>query len=170
MAGPESYRVLTSFAVPGGPGFMRQLGVGAWVAADDPVVATHRAYLQAGSEYIEQMTARPGELRNAPVQEAARRGRRNRGEDSVPHSLPPEHEDSPASTFAPFQPGAGVVADDKADVPEQNPGGGISATEATEVYAGKEMPPVGDAVALDEADAPMDTDKSEGKANKSSKG
>lgn len=33
----------------------------------------------------------------------------------MPHNLPPEHPDSPASTFAPFQPGAGVVAQDVQD-------------------------------------------------------
>jgi hypothetical protein len=33
----------------------------------------------------------------------------------MPHVNDPEHPDSPASTFAPFQPGAGVVAQDVQD-------------------------------------------------------
>jgi hypothetical protein len=33
----------------------------------------------------------------------------------MPHQHDPEHPDSPASTFAPFQPGAGVVAQDVVD-------------------------------------------------------
>ncbi len=47
----------------------------------------------------------------------------------MPHTLPPEDENSPASTFAPFQPGAGVVADDVPD--EQNQAGGKKASEAS---------------------------------------
>lgn len=47
----------------------------------------------------------------------------------MPHYLPPEHEDSPASTFAQAQPAAGVVADDVPD--EQNPAGKPKAKDAT---------------------------------------
>jgi hypothetical protein len=166
----EAHRVKLSFAVPGPGGYMRIIHEGDWLKADDPLVRTHRDYLQAGDEYVEQMTAAPGEVRATKVPDKRRFGRRNQGDD-MPHSLPPEHEDSPASAFAPFQPGAGVVADDKADSPEQNPGKGISAKDADKKYAGKEMPPVGDAVEGD-AGAPVatDTDKSEGKPLKSTKG
>lgn len=53
----------------------------------------------------------------------------------MPHALPPDHPDSAASPFAPFQPAAGVVAD---DVPEwQNPAGGPDATTVS-----KELAPV----------------------------
>lgn len=52
----------------------------------------------------------------------------------MPHALPPEHPDSPASPFATEQPAAGVVAD---DVPkEQNPAGKPKASEVTK-KAGK---------------------------------
>lgn len=45
----------------------------------------------------------------------------------MPHLLPPDHPDSAASPFAPFQPAAGVVAD---DVPDwQNPAGGPKAKD-----------------------------------------
>jgi hypothetical protein len=166
----EAHRVKLSFAVPGPGGYMRIVHEGDWLKADDPLVRTHREYLQAGGEYVEQMTSAPGEVRATKVPEKGRRfGRRNQGEEDMPHSLPPEHEDSPASAFAPFQPGAGVVADDKADVPEQNPGKGISAKDADKKYAGKDMPPVGDAVEGEDVPA-ADTDKSEGKPLKSTKG
>lgn len=55
----------------------------------------------------------------------------------MPHAVPPEHEDSPASTFATVQPGAGVVAD---DVPVKNPNANvpITASEANEQGLGKD--------------------------------
>lgn len=79
----------------------------------------------------------------------------------MPHrgALPPEHEDSPASTFAPRQPAAGVVADDKA-TPEQNPGGGPTAAEATQAdvaAGGAVQDPPGSRTQADEAAAKQPT-------------
>jgi len=47
------------------------------------------------------------------------------------HTLPPEHPDSPASTFATVQPGAGVVADDV-----EPKDGHLTAAEATKQRIG----------------------------------
>lgn len=168
----EAFRAMSAFAVPTNqPGYTRIVHEGEWIKADDPLVRSHRQLLQATGEYVEQMTAAPGEVRATHIPEKARRLRRRttQGDTDMAHALPPEHEDSAASTFAPFQPGAGVVADDKADVPEQNPGKGISATAATKKYAGKDLPPPEGAEDSEPA-VPADTDKSEGKPNKSSKG
>ena len=57
----------------------------------------------------------------------------------MPHIYPPEDPRSAASTFAPHQPGAGVVADD-AEEKGQNPGGGTPASEASEQYADEPLP------------------------------
>jgi hypothetical protein len=51
----------------------------------------------------------------------------------MPHVLPPEDEDSPASTFAPFQPSAGVVSDDVVDKGQEGKDS-IPASEATEKF------------------------------------
>ena len=122
-------------------GMPRTVVANSTVEASDPVVKTHRSLLQPMSERIEQTTAAPGEQRpirlpsGVTAEEATkardtRVGPRNVKENDMPHALPPEHPDSPASAFAPLQPGAGVVAD---DVPaEQNPAGGPKAADTAE--------------------------------------
>ena len=55
------------------------------------------------------------------------------------HTYPPEDPRSAASTFAPHQPGAGVVADD-VEAKGQNEAGGTPASEATEQYKDKPHP------------------------------
>lgn len=49
----------------------------------------------------------------------------------MPHIHPPEHPESPASTFAPDQPARGVVADDVKEL-DQDHAGNESASEATD--------------------------------------
>lgn len=145
-----AYRATTSFAVPDGAGYMRSITVGSIVAADDPVAASHREFFQPLGEFVEQTTAAPGDKRpvrmpsgvtndQATRARDVRDGPRNKGKAAVmPHSLPPEHEDSPASTFAPFQPAAGVQADDAVEK-GQSPKGALKASEAQELYAGKQL-------------------------------
>lgn len=89
----------------------------------------------------------------------------------MPHVLPPEHEDSPASTFAPFQPAAGVQADDAVEK-NQSPKGALKASEAQEKYAGKELDtsPGHTGEALASAVVATDTDKSGGDPLKSKSG
>lgn len=124
-------------------GFPISYPPGTLIEAGSPLVKTHAAYL----EPVEAMTAGPGERRSLlgirlpsgrTLAEVTthREGHAHRttfeGEaDMAPHrnALPPEHEDSPASPFAPAQPAAGVVADDVPAV--QNPAGGPKASTVT---------------------------------------
>lgn len=134
-----AFRARSSFAVPGPDGLPRVIQEGDILGHDDPAMKTRRELFQPMSEYIEQTTKAPGEKRlvrmpsgvtqaEAVQPRDVRNGPRHKSGDDMPHSLPPEHEDSPASPFAPGQPGAGIVADDTP--PEQNPGGGIKAADA----------------------------------------
>lgn len=135
-----AFRARSSFAVPGADGMPRLIQEGTIVGHDDPVLKSRRELFQPMSEYIEQTTQAPGEVRpiripsGVTVEEATkardvRDGPRSTREDTdMVHHLPPEHEDSPASPFAPGQPGAGIVADDVTDA--QNPGGGTKAADA----------------------------------------
>lgn len=131
----ETYRSKEDFVVFN-DGVPRVVHVGDVVAATDPLVASkspNRQAFQPMTEYIEQTTQAPGEKRSVSIPTEGRsgwRGRRtNEGDtDMSPHMLPPEHEDSPASPFAPGQPAAGVVADDVP--PEQNPAGKPKAADA----------------------------------------
>lgn len=138
----SAYRALSSFAVPGPGGMPRVIREGDVLSAGDPAVKSNKEAFQSMDDYVEQATAAPGEKRptrfpSAVTQEDAvkardtRVGPRNPKENDMPHALPPEHEDSPASPFAPGQPSAGVVADDVP--PEQNPAGGPKAADAPKI-------------------------------------
>lgn len=122
------------FAVPGPDGFARVITPGQIISADDPIIKTHADYLEPVETGIEQATAGPGERRRLRLPERqtvaeATKGRFNERNPSVaPHSLDPSDPNSPASTFATAQPGAGVVADDVPD--EQNQAGGPKASDA----------------------------------------
>jgi hypothetical protein len=128
----SAYRVRESFAVYDGAGNPRVLPAGAFIKGDDPLVRTHKALLQPISQHIEQATAGPGEIRPVTIPAEPRIGTRNTKETDMPHALPPEHEDSPASPFAPGQPAAGIVADDVP--PEQNPAGKPKAADAPTIH------------------------------------
>lgn len=118
----------------------RLIQEGTIVGHDDPILKSRRELFQPMSDYIEQTTQAPGEVRpiripsGVTAEEASkardvRNGPRTTREDTdMVHHLPPEHPDSPASPFAPGQPAAGVVADDVP--PEQNPAGGPKASDA----------------------------------------
>ncbi len=137
----ETYRSREDFVVFV-DGVPRVVHVGDVVGGADPLVASkspNRRAFQSMTEYIEQTTQAPGETRpvlmpsgvtqaEATKARDVRNGPRNKSGDDMPHYLPPEHEDSPASPFAPGQPAAGVVADDVP--PEQNPAGGPKAADA----------------------------------------
>lgn len=137
----ETYRSREDFVVFNN-GVPRVVHVGDVVGANDPLVTSkspNRSAFQPMSEYVEQTTQAPGEVRpvrlpsgvtqaEATKARDVRNGPRNKSGDDMPHALPPEHEDSPASPFAPGQPAAGVVADDVP--PEQNPAGGTKAADA----------------------------------------
>jgi hypothetical protein len=113
------------------------------LAANDPAIKGRKELFQPMSEYVEQATKAPGERRPVHIPSAVtaeeavkeRSGNRPygplRGGDRMPHMLPPEDPDSPASPFAPGQPAAGVVADDVPD--EQNPAGGPKAADAPRI-------------------------------------
>jgi len=125
---------LGGFAVPSPDGFSRILQTGQIISPDDPITRTHAHLLEPVETGIEQATAEPGRLRRLRLPERqtveeATKGRPNERNPSVaPHALDPSDPNSPASTFATAQPGAGVVADDVPD--EQNQGGGIKASDA----------------------------------------
>jgi hypothetical protein len=138
MAAAESaYVAKSSFAVFT-DGIPRSIREGDMVAADDPLVgrgSPQRGLFEPVSDFIRSSTApppvvRPTEPARPRVEEPRRRNRRNQPKENndMVHSLPPEHEDSPASVFAPMQPTAGVVADD-VDEKGQNPRGGPKASE-----------------------------------------
>lgn len=164
-----AYRATVSFAAAAA-GFPRVVRAGDLIGADDPLVRTHRGLLQPVSEFIEQTTQAPGEARPVRLPTAVtveqatqhRTGHAHReGEGHMPHNLPPEHEDSPASPFAPGQPAAGVVAD---DVPaEQNPSGGPKAADAPTI----EQTPPEPQTPLQEANAAALKEEQD-KANKGS--
>jgi hypothetical protein len=146
----EAVRVIAPFSVPDGSGSMRSLRVGDVLDAGDPATKGNDLYLQPLSEYIAQSTVAPGDGRpvrmpsgvtndEATKARDVRDGPRTKGKAAVmPHALPPEHEDSPASTFAPFQPAAGVQADDAVEK-GQSPEGALKASEANKKFAGKEL-------------------------------
>lgn len=160
----SAYRARSSFAVPGPGGVARVVQEGDIVKAGDPVVKTNREAFQSMTEYVEQTTQAPGEKREGvrfpsgvTYEEAVkardvRVGPRNKGDAEVPHVLPPEHEDSPASTFAPVQPAAGVVADD-VEAKGQNVAGGPTASAATKKKLGADFAEK-QAKATEKADAP----------------
>lgn len=147
---PSHYRVIQGFAPAGA---VMSYAVGDILAADDPVVRRlgdqWGALLQPLNEFVDQATVggdrsvagtrMPSAVTADEASKArdVRVGPRNKGKVAeVPHSLPPEHEDSAASTFAPFQPAAGVQADDVVEK-GQAPAGALSASEATAKFAGK---------------------------------
>lgn len=142
----EPVRARTSFSIDG----VHVIREGAFLPGDDPVVKARPHLFQPISEFVEATTAAPGELRNVRMPSGVtadeatkardvRDGPRNKGKVAeMPHMLPPEHEDSPASTFAPFQPAAGVQADDAVEK-GQTPAGALKASDAQEKYAGKEL-------------------------------
>jgi hypothetical protein len=139
----ELFRAKEGFAVPGADGLPRVVPNGALLRGDDPLVATHRGLLEpASNAAVEAATAAPGERRNLrlpsgrPLSEVTeyREGQPHHlttaeGDTTMPHrgSLDPSDVNSPASTFAPAQPAAGVVAPDVPDV--QNPAGAPKAGE-----------------------------------------
>lgn len=135
----EVYRVKEAFAVPGPQGFLRTYATGALLAGSDPLATTHRAYLEPVAGAVEAATANPGERRGLRLPSRVRLTQATEhntghahttGAATMPHALPPEHEDSPASVFATEQPAAGVVADDVSD--EQNK---ANAPKAAQVVA-----------------------------------
>lgn len=146
----ETYRALEDFVVFNN-GVPRLIHVGDVVGANDALVASrspNRKAFQPMSEWVEQTTQIPGDLRavrmptgvtqaEAIQARDVRNGPRNKSGADMPHALPPEHEDSPASPFAPGQPAAGIVADDVP--PEQNPAGGTKAADAPTIL---QTPPV----------------------------
>lgn len=142
----EPMRARTSFTVDG----INVIREGTFLAGDDPIVTARLDLFQPVSEFVE-LAARPRVHRavermpESVTNEEATRARdvrdgpRIKGKKAaMPHMLPPEHEDSPASTFAPFQPAAGVQADDAVEK-GQSPEGALKASEAQEKYAGKEL-------------------------------
>lgn len=151
-----AFRATSSFAAPGVDGLPRVVREGDLVGEDDPLVRTHRGLLQPVTEFIEQTTQGPGEKRPVRVPSAVdeREAAIPRGShaervaeqgEPMPHNLPPEHPDSPASTFATAQPAAGVVADDVP--PEQNLAGKPTASEATAQGVGEDYKSTSDIAA-----------------------
>lgn len=144
---PTVYEVIAPFAVyrNGSPVLYQ---AGRQVLGDDPILKTHRDAFTDVTARLSQPDAvdsHPARMPSGVTYEEAikardvRDGPRNKGKAAVmPHMLPPEHEDSPASTFAPFQPAAGVQADDAVEK-GQSPAGALKASEATKKYAGKEL-------------------------------
>jgi hypothetical protein len=169
----ETYRSREDFAVFV-KGVPRIIHVGDVVSATDPLVAAkspNRKAFQPMTEYIEQTTQAPGELRpvrmpsGVTADEATRardvrNGPRRPKETDMPHALPPEHEDSPASPFAPGQPAAGVVADDVP--PEQNPAGGPKTADAPTIEPTSPEPQTAQQAA--NADAQKDANAKSAKA------
>jgi hypothetical protein len=147
----DIFKVRDPFAVAGEDGFPRPYPVGTLVAGDDPIATSHIDYLERVDLHpVEKATAAPGERRTLRLPSGlsvgeATRGRRdaalNQGE-AMAHNVPPSDPNSLASPFAPFQPSAGVVADDVPD--EQNAAGGVKAAD----YSG---PDGGDAEVLENA-------------------
>lgn len=128
---PSHYRVVEAFF---GPGIAsRTYKVGDVVPADDPIVKGREALLEPWDDYLERSIAPP--VSEHPTI-ARTSGVTHQTGAAMPHVLPPESEHSAASTFAPFQPAAGVVADD-VDEKGQNPHGAPTASEATPKFAGK---------------------------------
>ena len=166
----EVYRALDSALLPGPD--MRQIHRGEPYSASDPAVRAYPHLFQPMSEFVEQTTRAPGELRPVHIPPAsAERGIQPEG-DNVPHVHPPEHPDSPASTFAPFQPAAGVVADDAAEK-GQNVAGGPAASDATDQYKDETLDTsgghTGEAAPVGVLDEPVDQGTDATKATKASK-
>lgn len=153
MAGAGEYmRVKDGFAIPGeAPGDpSRSYNPDMIIGPDDPIGVSHAAFMEPIAGKAET-TAEPGTRRflglrlpsRVTVEQAtehntghahetgealnALRRSQSEGEDNMVHQFPPDDPRSPASTFAPAQPAAGVVADDVP--PEQNPAGGPRASE-----------------------------------------
>lgn len=133
---------------------------GALIAGDDPLAASHAHHFEPVENRIEQATATPGERRS--IRPSAGADGPDNQEEPVPHTLPPEDPNSPASPFAPLQPGAGVVADDVPD--EQNPAGGPKASDAP--VADLDSPAVSTAN-VEDPSAAADTGKGTGKGSSS---
>lgn len=153
---------------------------GRQVFGDDPILKTHGDAFTDVTHRLDQppVDTHPARMPSGVTAEQAtlardvRDGPRNKGGGAkMPHVLPPEHEDSPASTFAPFQPAAGVQADDAVEK-NQSPKGALKASEAQEKYAGKELDtsPGHTGEALASAVVATDTDKSGGDPLKSKSG
>jgi hypothetical protein len=174
-----TYRVVSPFAVHvnGSP---VQYPADHEVAGDDPILRTHSDYFAVRENQPAPIDQHPARMPSGVTNEEATRARdvrdgpRNKGGTTVPHLLPPEHEDSPASTFAPFQPAAGVQADDVVEK-GQAPKGALKASDAQEKFAGKTVDTstghTGEAAAgANEASVDVDTDKSGGDPLKSKSG
>ena len=142
-------------------GVPRHIRRGDVVAGDDPILSTHGAQFRPVDDLVEKATQWPGERRAVrfPERVTAREASAAAGtpdhrthntplEVAVPHSLPPEHEDSPASPFAPLQPSAGVVADDVP--PEQNPAGGPLAKDGPKADVASAAVSSGNVLAADQ--------------------
>lgn len=123
------FRVREAFAIPGPDGILRTYATGALISGGDGLARTHRQLLEPVADAVEQASAAPGERRGLRLPSAVRLrqatehniGQAHITGETMPHALPPEDENSPASPFAPEQPAAGVVADDVPD--EQNKAG-----------------------------------------------
>ena len=129
----EVFRAIDSALLPGPE--MRHIQQGNDYLGSDPAVRAYPSLFRPLSDVlVEQATQAPGELRavNIPTPTAPAQARQAQG-DPMPHVHPPEHPDSPASTFAPFQPAASVVADDVAEKGQAGDGN-ISASEATDKF------------------------------------
>ena len=109
-------------------GVPRHIRRGDVVGGDDPILKTHAAMFREVDSLVEKTTAWPGERRavrfpeRVTAQEASagvgtphHRTIKTMPEEAMGHQYPPEHENSAASPEAPFQPSAGVVADDVPD-------------------------------------------------------
>lgn len=135
------FRVREAFAIPGPDGILRTYVTGALISGDDRLARTHKALLDPVADAVEKASAAPGERRGLRLPSAVRlrqATQHNTGQahtigETMPHTLPPEDENSPASTFATEQPAAGVVADDVTD--EQNKAGAPKAADVTAAAA-----------------------------------
>lgn len=137
------FRVKEGFGVPGPEGFVVPYPANTLVRGDDPIVESHGHLLEpADNGVVEAATAVPGERRNLRLPSgrtladvtAHHEGHAHKttaaatqsGDSTVApfrdSSIGPDDPRHPASTFAPAQPAAGVVAPDVPD--EQNLGGG----------------------------------------------
>lgn len=135
------FRVREAFAIPGPDGILRTYATGALISGTDRLARTHKALLEPAADAVEKATAAPGERRGLRLPSAVRlrqatehnTGQAHDTGETMPHTLPPEHENSPASPFAPDQPAGGVVADDVPD--EQNKAGAPKAADVAETSA-----------------------------------
>jgi hypothetical protein len=153
----QLYRVREGFGVPDPQtGYLRAYRTGQLIDASDPLVRTHSALLEPASNKVEQATAAPGERRSLrlPGGTTVEGATLHRGghadqsripttpqEGDMVHHLPPSDPRSPASEFAPAQPGAGVVAPDVTE--EQNPAGAPQTDAGGSAPEGVEVPTAG---------------------------